>query len=155
MTIAGSIEEAQKQITADIEKLNAEVAQKIAEAEKLTKMQAVFPDLRRTTGRWNKVAYASKSINAKVTDFESRHNCGCCNDSPLEIWPYAMTEHGKVYSDPAEFRVGERNPWRGGDDPYPGWDEKMREAGIPEPIIDRVRGFFRRADLEESESDEL
>ena len=135
------------------EALRKEAAQKLAEAERLTRLQARFPDLRKHVGRWNKVAYCSKSVNPLAEKYESRHNCGCCNDSPLEVWPYVETEDGRVYSDPPMFFVGERH-WMGGDTPSPGWRESLQKAGIPQVVIDGVAAHFRsdREDRIESAS---
>jgi hypothetical protein len=106
-------------------------------------MLQAFPNLRRREGRWKKIAYYTKDVNTRVTRFDSRHNCGCCDDSPLEIWPYLETPYGKVYSDPPEFRVGERDSCYGGDIPHKGWDARMRDAGIPEEVIGPVSMIFR------------
>jgi len=124
-------------------KLRKEAEAKLAEADRLARLQAEFPDLRKQVGRWDKVAYCSKSVNSKVTHYEARHNCGCCNDSPLEIWPYLETANGRIYSDPPEFKLGERDPMYGGDIPYPGWRDKLRAAGIPEAIVDKLKHHFR------------
>lgn len=131
----------------DIEKARKEAEAKSVEAAKLTALSAIFPDLQKRVGRWNKVAYYSPSANAKVHDFDARHNCGCCSDSPLEIWPYFLTAHGPVYSDPPCFTVGERVPRYEGsenreDRPYDGWDRRMRAAGIPESIIQSVGNAY-------------
>lgn len=125
----------------EIADLQAEAAKKLAEADRLQKLTELYPDLQKRVGRWDKVAYYSKAVNALVTNYDQRYNCGCCNDSPLEIWPYLETPHGRVYSDPPEFRVGEKY-WMGGDKPYAGWKEEMQKAGIPESIIDRVQFHF-------------
>lgn len=126
----------------DIAKLREERDRKAAEANQLEALLAEFPDLQKRVGRWNKVAYYSKTANSKVNNYDLRHNCGCCNDSPLELWPYLETPHGKVYSDPPCFQVGERH-WIAGDRPYDGWKTKLRDAGIPEPIIKAVVEHFR------------
>lgn len=128
----------------DIEKLRKEAAEKLALADQLEQLLVKYPNLRKHTGRWNKVAYYSKDVNALVDRFDMRHNCGCCNDSPLEIWPYLETPLGKVYSEPSMFRVGEKEPFYHGDIPYKGWDKTMRDAGIPEPLIGAVKVHFRR-----------
>lgn len=125
----------------DIAKLQKDAAAAVVEAERLAKMAADIPDLKKHTGRWNKVAYYSPSFNDKVTNYDMRHNCGCCNDSPLEIWPYAETPHGKIYSDPPKFTVGERH-WISGDRPYDGWEKSMRDAHLPEKIIEQVAFHF-------------
>ena len=71
-----------------------------------------------------------------------RHNCGCCSDSPLGVWPYIETESGKVYSDPAVFMIGEMH-WISGDKPYKGWEEQMRKYGISEVVIGKISEYFR------------
>jgi hypothetical protein len=127
---------------------------KIEEAEKLERLEKAYPDIQKRVGRWNKVTYFTKAVNEQVTDFDARHNCGCCSDSPLEIWPFVKTENGNVYSDPPCFTVGERDYWSCHDKPYDGWDTKMLAAGIPEAIVDGVRVYFKRDEEEEEETDE-
>lgn len=145
-------------ITETIGKLHKEAADKAAAAGKLAALHAEFPDLKKRVGRWDKIAYFSKTANPLVKRFDIRHNCGCCNDSPLEIWPYIETPHGNVYSDPPMFSVGERH-WISGDKPYPGWKDKLAEAGIPEDIIGAVSMHFKqcaaeRRELVDDEDDE-
>lgn len=142
-----------------VAKLRQEAAEKLAKAERTQKLIEKFPDIKRYVGRWDKEAYYSKTANAQVTRFDLRHNCGCCSDSPLEVWPYTETELGKVYSDPPEFRIGERH-WMSGDKPYPGWKDKLKEAGIPEDIIGVISMHFKKDSeerkllAEESDEDE-
>ncbi len=130
-------------VVEDIQKTAEEITAKVAEHNRLTQLAEVYPDLQRYEGRWKKVVYYSKTVNSTVERFDLRHNCGCCPDSPLEIWPYLETPHGKVYSDPPSFSVGERH-WMGGDTPYPGWEDKMKAAGIPEIIIGAVGVHFEQ-----------
>jgi hypothetical protein len=132
--------------------LRAESLEKITQADKLAALLGEFPDLRRWEGRWKKVVYYSATVNGRVTDFERRHNCGCCHDSPLEVWPYVETEHGRVYSDPPMFSVGEQ--YDGGDRANPGWDDNMRAKGIPDPIIERVSHLFTEEDEDTTDDDE-
>ena len=127
-----------------IEKLRKEAAGKLAEADKIEAVLKEYPDIRRHVGRWEKVAYYSKSVNSKVERFDMRHNCGCCNDSPLEVWPYLETPVGKIYSDPPMFRVGEKDLWSGGDRPDPGWRDPLKAAGIPEDIIGAISMHFKQ-----------
>jgi hypothetical protein len=126
----------------ELSKLNKEASDKVSEVERLVRLSALFPDLQKHVGRWGKVAYYSVLVNSKVEKFESRYNCGCCSDSPLEIWPYLETPDGKVYSDPPCFQVGEKH-YFGGDRPYPEWREKLQAAGIPDVIIEGVLVHFR------------
>lgn len=114
-------------------------------------MTEIFPDLETYVGRWNKKVYCSKLANSRVTSYESRYNCGCCDDSPLEIWPYIETEHGRVYSSPARFFVGKRNPSYGYEDdeddepyvyPYPDWRQRLAKHGISEEVIHQLNQVF-------------
>lgn len=156
-------EERRNSVINAIMSLRKEALEKNAEADRLEALQKEFPDLVREVGRWNKVAFSSKTVNAHVEDYDLRHNCGCCNDSPLELWPYKKTAIGPVYSSPSKFIIGEKN-YLGGDTPKPNWEGDLRSAGIPEAIITRVKTYFKqcRDDLieqanelyEESESTE-
>jgi len=128
----------------DAIKLEAEAKTKLDEAAKLKELALRYPDLKKRVGRWNKVAYYTRDVNTQVTRFDIRHNCGCCNDSPLEIWPYVESSAGNVYSDPPSFQVGERH-WMGGDRPYDGWQKSMRDAGIPESIVGAVSMHFKQS----------
>jgi hypothetical protein len=134
-----------------IAELRKEAAEKTVEAAKLEGLFKDFPDLLKHVNRWQRVRYYSKSVNPRVTDYDCSHNCGCCSDSPLEVWPYLETENGKVYSDPVCFTVGEKAHM--GDRPYAGWKEKMREAHTPESIIERIQQHFK--DEEEKAREEL
>lgn len=124
------------------EALLKEAKEKAQEAERLQQLQKEFSDVRRHVGRWDKVAWCSKSVNSKVDRFDMRHNCGCCRDSPLEVWPYLETPHGKVYADPPQYFVGHDSPY--GDVPEPGWDDALRKHDIPEPIVGAVSAHFER-----------
>jgi hypothetical protein len=128
------------QIEEEVDKLRAHAARCEAEAARLTALHTRYPGLKKQVGRWNKVAYCATSANARVDRFDIRHNCGCCSDSTLEVWPYVEVDH--VYSNPACFRVG--NKAEHGDVPLYGWDVEMREAKIPETIIGAVKMHFGR-----------
>ncbi len=134
----------------DIKKAQDESRAALEQADKLKKMLEEYPDLQKFVGRWNKVVYYSKSVNGKVNRFDLRHNCGCCNDSPLELWPYIETPNGNVYSDPPRFSIGERH-WISGDKPYKGWKAELEKAGIPEAIIGAVGVHFDRCKQERIE----
>lgn len=127
----------------DVERLRKEALANSAEATRIERLAEKYPNLRRFEGRWKKVVYCSKDVNTKVTGFDMRHNCGCCSDSPLEVWPYLETPYGPVYSDPPQFFVGERG-FYGGDIPDAGWEAKLRNDGIAEPIIESVAAHFAK-----------
>lgn len=111
------------------------------ELERVEKLTALYPDLERHTGRWNRVVYCSSLANETVTDVFTRYNCGCCSDTPFEAWPYLKTEHGDVYSKPACFMVGEQHPVSGAR-PNRGWQESLRNSKISQVVIDRLASRF-------------
>lgn len=128
----------------EIQKAEKEITTKQAEIERMKKLVEAYPDVRKHVGRWEKVAYCSKSVNSKVVLYDLRHNCGCCNDSPLEVWPYLETPFGKVYSDPPMFFVGKRDPMTYGDRPNAGWRAALQAAGLPEGLVSAVGSHFKR-----------
>lgn len=129
-------------IAEHLEKLRNEYSDSTAEASRLEKLAALFPDLRRHVGRWSKVVFYSALVNDQATNYETRFNCGCCPDSPLEFWPYLETEHGQVYSDPPSFFIGEKGHYYGTAVANKGWKEELRKARIPEALIERVAQRF-------------
>jgi hypothetical protein len=139
-----------------IEALRREADKNIKEADKLEGLLKKFPDLLLHTNRWNKVRYYSKSANSIADKYDIGYNCGCCNDSPLELSPYIETEYGRVYSDPPVFTIGDKNIYRS-DKPYDGWDKKLREANVKEEIIEKVShrfDYYLSGDSEEIEDDD-
>lgn len=129
-----------------IETLEKELAEKQKDLNNIKTWYSQYPDLKRNVNRWNRIRFCSASVNSEVTDFDMSHNCGCCSDSPLEVWPYLETDQGRLYSDPACYQVGEKH-WISGDSPYEGWKKKLRDNKIPEDIIKKISAHFK-ADAE-------
>ena len=127
-------------------------AKEEVETSKLEARLARYSDLRRHEGRWKKVVYCSAQVNEKADQYDLRHNCGCCEDSPLELWPYHEDADGRVYSDPPMFFIGNRRFGWAGDDPSPNWEKDLRDAKISEGIIEKMRAHFA-ASAEEEEDD--
>ena len=98
------------------------------------------PDMWLHTNRWKKKRFVSESINSKVTNLDICHNCGCCSDSPLEVWPYYEYEGVKVYSEPPVFTVGEKCGH--GDRPYEDWESALKRANIPDIFIAKIQSYF-------------
>ena len=123
--------------------MRMEAAEKEAEASRLAKLAAAYPNLQKHTTRWKRVRYFSMTSKTTANRFDIAHSCGCCSDAELQVWPYTETPAGNVYSDPPYFGVGERH-WISGDRPYDGWKKRMRDAGIPEVIIGAVSMHFKK-----------
>lgn len=121
--------------------------------------------------RWNKTMYTSPDVNAIADGYDARHNCGCCPDSPLEIFPFievklpedfvipehmsGQSDHSiRVYSQPACFRPGERNRWGNNDRAFPGWENEFHKHRINEQVIRRVSLLLSTTDEPESTDEE-
>jgi hypothetical protein len=131
-------------VSEEIAKLQENSKSRQSEIDQLTKLLELFPDLKKHVGRWNKVAFYSSSVNSKVSGYDQRFNCGCCSDSPLEVWPYLDTPFGKVFSDPPCFTIGEKC-YYGGATPYPDWQERLEKAGIPGVVIGSIEEYFSKS----------
>lgn len=123
-----------------INKLNSEIEKNQKELATLEKLKAQFPDLRVHINRWKTQRYYSALANELAEHYDMKHNCGCCGDSPLEVWPYTEYEGQRVYSDPPVFTVGENSYF--GDVPHEGWEDKLRVAKIKEKLIDSIQIHF-------------
>jgi hypothetical protein len=121
-----------------IDGLRRSAEQDTKRADGLQLLLAAYPDLKRHVDRWDKETFCSRTVNAKVISYDMKRNCGCCADTPVEVWPYLDTSNGRVHSDPPCFRVGNQDP-----ESYTyvarfGWEEGLRSAGIPDEMIGRI-----------------
>ena len=112
------------------------------EIAKIEKILELYPDIKENIDRWSNKKLSSLSINSETDQIYIDHNCGCCEDSPLQVWPYKNVKGIKVFSNPACFMVGEKNQWGSGDIEYDGWQDKLRKENIPEIVINKIQMFF-------------
>lgn len=136
-----------------IEKLTKEVAERQKELSIVQKLLERFPDLTVETDRWHVVRFSAPSANSQVTLFETKHNCGCCADSPLEVWPYLLSDGVRVHSSPASITIGERKSYGFGDAPYPGWQGRLLKLGIPNELVERIEHVFPEESEESDDSE--
>lgn len=137
-----------------IANLRQEINEKTSEADKLEALLKLYPDIKVREHRWGKITCYSKLVNSLVSNYDVRHNCGCCSDSPLEVFPYIETPHGRVYSDPPCFTIGHQNPDTYGDDPYDNWRDNLKNSGIPDEIIEKIGYRFKKEDILSIENSE-
>lgn len=128
-------------------KLKKEIENKQKEVDNIGKLIELFPDLEAYTDRWKNKYFIAKSANSKVTRYYTKHNCGCCSDSPLEFWAYLETEYGKVYSNPSGVFIGQKSDYK--DNIYSDWKEKLLGLNIPQNIIDAMELSFHLEDGDE------
>jgi hypothetical protein len=123
-----------------LEEAQAKAISAQAEFARIERLSAKYPQLAQHTGRWDKRMLCAPEVNGLVDKFEWRHNCGCCADSPLEVWPYLEDGGARVYSKPASFVVGER--FGEGDRSHFGWDKALRKVGIRQELIAEIARFL-------------
>lgn len=137
------------------EDLNAQANLLKDEAQTLEHLVDVFPDLEVHTNRWKTERYTSVTVNGTATNVDIGYNCGCCEDKPVEVWPYIIHADKKIYSNPPSFMVGERNPYTHRDDSYEDWQLSLRRVGISEAVIKIVEEYFEKeASAEDREYDD-
>ena len=124
-----------------LEERNRQHYQDIEQNRKIREALTRYPDLKQNTSRWRDIRYCTPALNGSVTDCEIKHACGCCPDSLIYVWPYVENDGFRLYAHPIPFTVGNKYI-DDGEEPREGWDIKMREAGIPELVIQKVVRFF-------------
>lgn len=109
------------------------------------KLLEIYPDIRESTGRWGDVRLISQHVNELVDDVDICHSCGCCEDAPVQAWPFKVVNGVKVFSDPSKFVIGEKVPsYSGmGDRPYDNWQEELEKAGITQIVISKIQKYFK------------
>lgn len=127
-----------------IQKKEKEIEDLSKEVEGIKKLLKIYPDLKYHTNRWGTIRLYSKSVNPDTTSYDMGHNCGCCDDSPLEVWPYIEIDGLQIYSDPPIFMIGEKDSWSNeySESAYPGWDKEMGEAKISKTVIDKIKEYM-------------
>jgi hypothetical protein len=93
----------------------------------------IFPDITYNVNRWKTKRLSSKLVTPRVTHVEVRANCGCCNDSGLEIWPYIVHGEHRIYSNPCGITVGD--VFNGLSENY---KERIEGKGFPDSIFSLI-----------------
>lgn len=105
----------------------------------LESLLELYPDLKINVNRWKRERYYSAYVIADSC--EIGHNCGCCPDSPIEVWPFHDLPYGRVYTDPPSIVVGAKNDYNG-ERPYDGWEAALRAAKVHDSVVAQVQKFF-------------
>jgi hypothetical protein len=129
------IETKQKELQRDIEKCEEQL-------KEIEMLSHEFPDIQVSRDRWDHEFYTAKSANVSVTSAWFNHNCGCCADSPLQMWPYLEVNGTRIHSDPMKFMIGEKCPNCSRDIADPGWERDLQKSGIPDAVIEVGRDYF-------------
>lgn len=121
-----------KEYKEELEKQKKEIENKLSLFER-------FPDLHEYRGRWNNYL-CSKKVNEIANEVEFRHSCGCCPDAVLYAMPYIKIEGNKIYSDPAQIGIGEKQHL--GEKAWHSWKDKIKEQGCSEEVIKKIEKMF-------------
>lgn len=119
------LQEYENSIKGQIEALRKEISIKEKELFNLIDLERLYPDIRKHQGKYT-FHQQSKLVNSKATDFESSSY-----DDEVLIYPYLITEYGKVYSDPFCFTINK----------FPindAWKKNLINAGISEQLISLI-----------------
>lgn len=135
------------------DKLLKEISERQEKLDILKALKDKFPSLEKDTDRWGHERYYAKEINSETDQICIHHSCGCCPDAGLLARPYKNIMGVAIYSDPPRFNVGQ-GLYGGGDQPDDGWEKVMREALIPECLIEQVEKYFKDHDPAQYEEDE-
>ena len=130
------------------------IEDQITELNNKKKVVEKYFDISEYIDRWGTKRLSTTAINKEVNCVIIKHNCGCCDDSPLEAWPYKLINGIEVYSKPAHFYIGEKNAYGCGDEPEDDWQKDLRIAEIPEFIINKIQEYFNSNPPKEYEDDE-
>jgi hypothetical protein len=136
--------------------INSKIEERAKLGKEITDLQAIlfeFPDAEVKTDRWKRKRISSEAVNSKCEDYDIYHDCGCCHDSPLIVSPFIQTKHCKIFSSPEQIIIGHKKEWGYGEIPDLGWEEKLKEYGIPEKIIEKIKLHFGK-NLPKDEYDE-
>jgi hypothetical protein len=149
-----------KTIQEVIEEKQKEVSELNKEIDNLRILVKKYPDLKKHVDRWRNERLKSKKVNAIADLCYFAHSCGCCDDSPLFVWPYIKDEETglDIYSDPPNIFIGEKNPYPVSGRVYkpervnPNWEENLRECNISQVVIDKTREYLlKESNLEEDD----
>lgn len=125
-----------------LQKIEDQITELTNKKKIIEKLVEKYWDIAEYTDRWESKRFSTRMVNTEVDCVMMKHNCGCCDDSPLEAWPYKLVEGTEVYSNPAFFFIGEKNNDGTGDKPYDNWQEKLRKENITEYVIGKIQEYL-------------
>ena len=94
-----------------LDELNAQFKTTNDEILEILKVYEQLPDLEITYDRWKNKRYSSLAVNAKATEYYTGYSCGCCNDSPLFLYPFVEINGTRVHTKPVRFYIGDKSDY--------------------------------------------
>lgn len=91
--------------------------------------------------RWRQVYSIGTKGNELADQMQIFHSCGCCQDAVTYFMPFHEVDGYRVFGE--QFTVGQGSLYEYGvQEEYDGWDDKMKEAGVPDSLIESGRKYF-------------
>lgn len=130
-------------------KLRQDAVNNLQKATQLEHLLVRFPDLERSVNRWNHEKFCSSLVNPIAEQCYIHHNCGCCEDSPVEVEPFIEINDIIIHSKPYSVMVGQKKSYSYGDEPWGDWESLLTNHGFSDKILDEVRKHFQAYRFEE------
>lgn len=128
-------------------RLRSKLKEEAAIAALKWKLFNQYDDLCESTDRGDNVRLCSKHVNSITNRTVIYHTCGCCPDAGLIVRPYIRFYDGdyyvNVFSDPPSFDIGQQVEFGEGDEPYEGWEQRLKDHDIPDKVIEEVKAYFK------------
>jgi hypothetical protein len=128
--------------------------EQINKSESILKLLELYPDLKEVSDRWSNKYLSCKEINKDCDKVNFCHSCGCCPDAVLYAMPYKEVSGLKIYSDPFQIGIGEKNGYGIGEVQWDSWKDKIIKEGFSKEIIDRIQKYFDANPTEDFDYDD-
>lgn len=130
-----------------LQELKEEISSKEKKIKDIEELLKEYPDLEIIVDRWRNEFYISKTANSKVSEFYTKHSCGCCSDSPLFAYPYVRINNGlKIHSNPYRFCIGEKDLYSNSGEKYLTENEiikNLEKENISRNIIEKLAAIIK------------
>jgi hypothetical protein len=118
-----------------------ELLNEIYEINKILKLMFYYPNLKKYRDRWNKEYLICKEINKECNNVDFKYSCSCCDDAVLYAIPYKEINNIKIYSDPAQIFIGNKNSYGSGDIEHKNWKDNFIDFN--NKIIETIENHFK------------
>lgn len=98
------------------------------------------PNLRAYVDHVGVTRLCSSDVNGVVDTIDITHRTE--DTGSLVIFPYIQAQGQRIYSDPPIHVIGYRNPDGFGEIPLPDWEEGLKQAGLGQDIVRKVRWYL-------------
>lgn len=135
-------------------KINNRIIELENKLNELKKIKELFPDIEIHKDRWEKERYSSSLALKKVDKTLFYHSCGCCPDAVLYVGPYLEVDGIEIYTNPERFIIGQKHAYGFGEEPDDDWEERLKNAGLTDTIIEQTRKFFKENPIEDCDDED-